>query len=170
MRSDMRGSILLAAVVLVGCKGDRPPPPPPASDVATASSVPKKPEPRFGEDGALLESDRVIAGLAMPRGLEPVFEEEGRHTFTGRLPVRKVLDYFGRRLITGDVTPIGLGAAYKNATPRDVRGGAVPLHVTVLSVPSGVRVEVQELKAIVAPPRDPVAVEKMVREHLSQLD
>lgn len=158
--------VLVAAILVAGC-GRRPPPPEPTEPPRVEK---KTPPPVYGETGELLESDVRIAGLPMPRGLELLFEEEGRHSYRGKLPVKKVLDYFGVRLMTGEVNRIGLGASYRNATPRNVKGAAVPMHVTILSVPEGVQVDVEELKVIDIPAEDPIVLQKKLREHFSQLD
>ncbi len=109
----------------------------------------KPPPPLYGPNGALLPSDRSIAGLEMPRGLEQTIEARRRHVFTTRVPLAKVQRYFGTRLITGQVDRIGEGAVFHAAVPRHVEGGVVKLDVSILPIPGDkTRVEVVEL----APP------------------
>lgn len=100
----------------------------------------------FGPDGELVPSDRDIAGLPLPRGLETVREQGRDHVFAIRAPLAKVQSYFGPRIVTGDVDRIGAGVVYRAGVARGVRGGEVPLDVSILPRADGtVRVEVVEL-------------------------
>lgn len=103
-------------------------------------------DPLYDAEGDLLESETRVAGLALPRGLETVFEEERRHVYRSDVPLAKLQRYFGVRLVTGqvDTRPNG-SVTYVDALPRGVRGGEVRLDVTVEPVArAGVRVEVRE--------------------------
>lgn len=109
----------------------------------------------YGEDGELLESDTVVAGLRLPRGLDPMLEDGRRHVYTSAQPLTKVQSYFGVRLVTGQVDQVGGGGiVYHDAVPRDVRGGEVRLDVTIeASSASETRVEIIEAEPpIVTPP------------------
>lgn len=111
---------------------------------------PPRPQPRrdnrYGPDGELLESDEVVAGLVLPRGLEPVLRTERRHLFTSRVPLEKMLAYFGPRLNTAEVEREGHSAVYRRATPIGARGGLVKLDVAIRpSSAGGTRVEISEI-------------------------
>lgn len=97
-----------------------PVPPPPGSDLYDEAGLPR-------------ESDQRIAGLVLPRGLTKVDALSGplRHAFHSEVPHDKLLRYFGPRLVTGDVEQRGAAVTYRNATPRGVRGGVVPLEVRI---------------------------------------
>jgi len=102
--------------------------------------------PVFGTDGQLLESDTVVAGLRVPRGLETVLDEERSHVYHSRVPLRKLQAYFGERLITGEVDRMGDGAIYRGAVPRGVTGGVVRMDVSILPMSRDrARVEIVEL-------------------------
>jgi hypothetical protein len=154
--------VLLA---LAGCGGDEEESLPevvaPVPEVE-APEAPDLPEPLYGEDGALLESDVTVAGLVLPRGLEPVLEEERRHVYRSDVPLPRVLQYFGVRLVTGQVDALsGGGATYRDAVPRDVRGGAVHLDVTIEgSSVARTRIEILELAPA---PTTPPSEAEMVR-------
>jgi hypothetical protein len=153
-------SLTLASLVslsaLVGCGEDRAEAlpevvaPPPLPRAARREAPP----PLYGPDGALLESDVVVAGLTLPRGLTPLIVEERRHVYRSDVPLFKMQQYFGVRLVTGEVDArSGGGATYRSALPRDVEGGAVRLDVSVQpSSSAATRVEIVEL---LPPPVDP---------------
>ena len=106
----------------------------------------------FDEQGELLPSKEVIAGLTLPRGLKATRMAEGKHVFHTRVPIEKVLRYFGARLITGEVKRIGPGGVYREALPKPEPGqkrsghqAFVKMDVSVLPSSRGTRVEVSEL-------------------------
>jgi hypothetical protein len=99
----------------------------------------------YDAQGMLRESDEVIAGLPMPRGLELHFREDRRHVFHARVPARDLLRYFGPRVITGEVTELGEGAVYRNGVPRGVKGGVVRLDVAIRPTNRGAQVEIFEI-------------------------
>ena len=137
-----------------------PPPPPP---VAVAPVTPV--DALYDDEGNLLPSSDVVAGLALPRGLQIVLEDRRRHVYRSDVPMLHVQRYFGVRLVTGavDALPTG-GAVYRDAVPRDVQGTAVHLDVRVEPSSSApTRVEVLELE-----PAPQVAPTE--RESLRRLD
>jgi hypothetical protein len=172
-----RSTSYAAALVALAaaCRGSDAPslpdelPPPPEPVV---SEVAPEPDPLYGPDGELLESDQRVAGLTLPRGLEEILREERRYVYRSPAPLAKVQRYFGPRLLTGqvDVLPSG-GAAYRDAVPREARGGAVRLDVII--EPSTVarsRVEIIERPPpIVTPPSEEETLRRL-RERLEQAD
>lgn len=97
----------------------------PAPTRAELPPEPGAPEPITGEDGALLESTERFNGLALPRGLEVVAEEERHRVYRTRSSVALVLGYLGPRLSTAEVERTARGeATYRNATVTGVSGGS----------------------------------------------
>lgn len=128
-------------------------------------------EPLFGPDGRLLESDVVVAGLKLPRGLEETLEEERRHVYRTSVRLEAVQQYFGTRLLTGQVDRVGSGAIYRNAEPQGVRGGVVRMDVSILPLSDGkTRVEIVELPPPPAKTPPEAHVRQQLREHLQRLD
>lgn len=122
----------------------------------------------YDADGNLLPSDIMIAGLALPRGLEerPV-RGARRHVYRTNVPLAKVQAYFGPRLVTGHVDRLGDAAIFRRAVPRGVRGGIVHLDVGIHPIPrGGTRVEVVEL----APPTPPTQNSPSPEELLRRFD
>ena len=76
------------------------------------------PDPLYDDEGNLLESDRVVAGLRLPRGLDTIVDDDRVHIYETRVPITKVHRYFGPRLITGEVDQLGSGAVFRAAVPR----------------------------------------------------
>lgn len=145
---------------------ERVPPPP-----ETAPALLGRPaDSLYGEDGQLLESDTVVAGLRLPRGLTPTIAQGRRHVYTSTEPLTKVQQYFGVRLVTGavDQRPGG-GIVYHEALPRDARGGEVRLEVSIepnSAVPT--RVEILEAEPPVqTPPPEAETIER-AREALER--
>ena len=124
----------------------------------------------YDDEGKLRESDVVIAGLTMPRGLELEREEERRHIYTTQVPRPKLLEYFGPRLFTGAVDPIGDGAIYRAATVQGVRGGSVKLDVTVIRTGVNTRVEVFELPPIPENMPSPAELHRLYQEELRRAE
>lgn len=143
--------------------------PPPAIE---RPPPPGQPDPLYDDEGQLLESSTRVAGLVLPRGLETVVDEERRHVYRTDVPIAKVQQYFGVRLVTGqvDTRPNG-SVTYVDALPRGVRGGEVRLDVTIDPVVgSGTRVEVRErLPAPVDPPSEEEAL-RMLQEQMRRAE
>lgn len=158
--------LLTALPLLVGCGGD---------DDAARSRRMNAPEPTprqnvglrgpalldsfFDPEGNLLPSDQVVAGLTLPQGFELVVDEERRHVYKSDLTVIYAQRYLGPMLITGEVRRVGSGAIFVDAVPRDARGSAVRLDVSVYPRSGGgTRLEIVErLPAGAEPP--PIAPE-----------
>lgn len=141
------------------------PEPPRAEDRAATERI-------YGDDGELLESEVTVAGLTLPRGLETVTEEERRHVYRTGVPLHEVQSYFGVRLVTGEVDARrGGGATYIDAVPRDVRGGAVRLDVTIEpSSAARTRVEIIEREPEpVTPPSEEESLRRL-RERMERAD
>jgi len=146
---------VLVAAVASGCggpDGDEEPRRVLLPEADRAPAAPRR-EPMFGGDGQLLESEEVIAGLTLPRGLEPSLTEERRHVYLSHVPIHSLKQYFGQRLVTGEVDAVQDGAIYRNAVPRDARGGVVRLEVSILPVSRHeTRIEVVEIRPPQAAP------------------
>jgi hypothetical protein len=124
-------------------------------------------DPLYDERGLLRESDVVIAGLPMPRGLELRFAGERRHIFHSKVPIGDLLRYFGPRVITGEVTQLGEGAVYRNGVPRGVKGGVVRLDVAIRPTNKGAQVEIFELPPVPTNPPSPGELSKILgQQHL----
>lgn len=119
----------------------------------------------YDADGNLLPSDTLIAGLALPRGLEerPV-RGARRHVYRTDVPLAKVQAYFGPRLVTGHVDRLGDAAIFRRAVPRGVRGGIVYLDVGIHPIPrGGTRIEVVELAPPAPPTQNSPTPEELIR-------
>ena len=151
----------------MGCGGE-PDAPVVSEEVAPPPVVPQAetrqaPEPLYGADGELLESDELVAGLRLPRGLTPMLSEDRRHVYRSDVPLVKMQRYFGPRLVTGqvDTRPSGR-ATYVDAVPRDVRGGEVHLDVTIEPA-SGMVSRVEIVERMPAPAGAPPEEETLER-------
>lgn len=147
----------LALLWLAACEPSAPTVSPGYAPVELTPPPAAKPaaDPLYDEQGLLRESDRVVAGLRLPRGLEPRHREERRHVFDSEVPLKDLLRYFGPRLVTGEVTPLGEGAVYRNGIPRGVTGGVVRLDVAIRPTKRGAQVEILELPPVPADPPTP---------------
>ncbi|MFW5925767.1 MAG: hypothetical protein ACOCV4_06340 [Myxococcota bacterium] len=160
----MRPAALVGAiaVALAGCQDDRavhPEAAPQGEDTETAADP--APAGPFGPDGELRESDRKVAGLPLPHGLEPIREKDRRHVYRATVPIEPVVRYFGPRLLTGQVDRVGEGAIYRRAVAKDARGAAVELDVSILPASSGTRVEIVEIRP---PPPEPPPIDEIRRD------
>ncbi|MEM1413419.1 MAG: hypothetical protein AAGH15_00890 [Myxococcota bacterium] len=171
--SPRRVLALLIAFGASAC-GDRvvtPPAPTGPATEAAAPTGPREPGPDalYDAQGKLLESDEIIAGLTLPRGLKLIHRRERHHSFETRVPRAKLVAYFGPRLFTGAVEPVGDGAIYRGAVPHGVRDElAVRLDVSI--VPASNRRTRVEIHAIPpAPPDDGVSPEERLRRYREKL-
>lgn len=132
----------------------------PAPEVSRAA--PPEREAIYGDDGEVLESGEVVAGLPLPRGIETVLEDGRRHVYRSEVPLQKMQSYFGVRLVTGQVDArSGGGATYVDALPRGVRGGVVRMDVTIEpSSAARTRIEIVEREP---PPSSPPSEEESLR-------
>lgn len=122
-----------ASVALSGCAGESGPPEAiPADEVVPEAPPPPAPrESLFDADGKLLPSERVLGGLTLPRGLENEQQGNNRHLFEAPVPAAKLVQYFGPRLLTGQVEPSGTGASFIAATPLRPTGTAYRMDVLI---------------------------------------
>lgn len=150
-------TILLAALLalpslLVGCGGDDDGAPPRRVErpepIAQGRARPRgldRHEHFFDQEGMLLPSDTVVAGLPLPMGFELVSDEERRHVYKSPLSVIHAQRYFGPRLMTTDVRRVGSGAVFVDAAPMDARGSVVRLDVSIYPRSGGgSRIEIVE--------------------------
>ncbi|MEO0321367.1 MAG: hypothetical protein AAF447_00280 [Myxococcota bacterium] len=173
--SPLGGGSGLAALLLVvtACGGDAvvTPRPPPAPVVEAAPEPgPRAPsaDALYDAEGALLESEEIIAGLTLPRGLTLLAQRERHHSFESRVPRPKLVAYFGPRLFTGAVEPLADGAIYRAAIPRGVREDqAVKLDVSIVPASNGrTRVEIHAIPPL---PADGVTTEERLRRYREKL-
>ena len=134
-------SSCLAASALTGCGSEAttdesgeevaPIAPPPVVE------LPEPPPPDRGPDGALLESDEMVVGVHLPRGLRVIASEERHHAYEGNYPPELYVRYFGPRVTTGNVQRHEDGGAnYRQAVPReDV--GVIPFDLMITSATGG---------------------------------
>jgi len=143
-------ALILLAFALAACGQDaeeRPPAPVVAETEATVRA--ENPNRLYDEEGNLLESNVVVAGLRLPRGLEEAGEAERLHAYRTGVPIEKLLAYIGPRLITGQVDRHGSGATFREAVPRDARGGIVKLDVAIVPMNrTTTRMEIRELPPV----------------------
>ncbi len=159
--------VLLYATV-VACKQNesRSSKPPAVSPVSKASS-PKvlSLDQLIDAKGNLVESDQIVAGLRLPRGLRFIKTKERWHVYETTLPLEKIQKYFGRRLITGEVDRKSHRVVYRGAVPVDVTGGIVKLDVGIYpSIHNRVRVEITELRPMAKQPLTDTQVRSLLKE------
>lgn len=152
------GSVLGIALAFSACASKAPAGEavfePPSTPVAGPERGPERAS-IYDAHGELRESDVVVAGLRLPRGLEKKFELDRRHVYETHVPLTKVQRYFGPRLRTGNVSRVGEGATFHEATPRDTTGAIVKLDVSIVPAGEGlVQVNVYELPP---PPAHPLS-------------
>jgi hypothetical protein len=156
MRRVMRFASVLALLLfaVTACGDDESERPPAPVVRETQRPAPEEdPDRLFDLEGNLLESDEVVAGLTLPRGLEAAGEADRFHAYTTSVPIAKVQAYFGPRLVTGEVDRHGSGAIYREAVPREARGGIVKLDVAITPMSQvATRIEIRELPPV---PEDP---------------
>ncbi len=175
MRSVMRMAPILIAIASLGLAacgdddGERPPAPvvqevqPPAPE--------DDPESLYDREGNLLESDVVVAGLTLPRGLDAAGEMDRFHAYRSSVPIGKLQAYFGPRLITGQVDQHGSGAVYREAVPREARGGIVKMDVAIIPMSQvATRIEIREIPPVPENPPSEADVVQHWNEEQPQLD
>ncbi|MFN7701465.1 MAG: hypothetical protein ACK6CU_27610 [Deltaproteobacteria bacterium] len=137
-----------------------------AAEVVPAVPVPEEPPPPPPDrnpDGSLLEGDSYVGGLRLPRGLRETAVNQRQHFYEGPYVPEAYVDYFGPRLLTGQVQPLpGGGARYTGATAREARGATVVMDVVVSpGAPGTTIVTIDELPP---PPVDPPSEQELLRE------
>ncbi len=152
----MRASIVLAiAITLLSACSSEPrteeaPTSTPDSDttVATQEREPEKALPPriFDADGKLYPSKEYAGGVAMPVGVELFRADELTRVYRIRAPIDRVLEYFGPRLMTGNVQRIGDGAVYKRASVKGAEVNPTKIDVSILEIGSNlVRIQIREI-------------------------
>lgn len=125
----------------------------------------------YDSDGLLLPSDIRVAGLVLPRGLERTHEGERSHEFlSARVPLPKLLAYFGPRLMTGQVDRYGEGVVYRRAVPKEAKGGVVRLDVELMPRGSTTRVRIHEVPPVPTERPSEQELLKDFERSLKQLD
>ncbi len=166
-------SVVLLALLAVACGGnddatETTPPPAPEEPPPVAPTFHPEDE-LYDAEGNLRESDEVVAGLRLPRGLQLDHEEERRHVYQTHVPIGKVVAYFGPRLFTGLVDRIGDGAVYRGATVVGVEN-APRMEVSILQTGSSVRVEIVELPPMPATPPSPAELQRQWEEMMRRAE
>jgi hypothetical protein len=162
--------ILALAVTACGDEESERPPAPVVQQVQPPAPE-DDPNRLFDLEGNLLESDEVVAGLTLPRGLEAAGEADRFHAYTTSVPIDKVQAYFGPRLVTGQVDRHGSGATFRQAVPREARGGIVKLDVAIVPMSQvATRIEIRELPPV--PENPPTEAEVLLHwdQEQQQLD
>ncbi|NOY93178.1 MAG: hypothetical protein GXP55_18490 [Deltaproteobacteria bacterium] len=151
--------------ILAACGGDvgqGEAPPLPLAEPAPTHELRRAGSELFDAQGRLRESNQELAALKLPVGLEQEYVDRRVHAFHTVVPLRKVLQYFGPRLITGQVDTQGESATYRAALPRDARGSQVRLDVTIApSSRGGTSIRIYELPS---EPVNPPSLEELRRE------
>jgi hypothetical protein len=138
----------------------------PIAEVVPERVIREAPPPIYDEEGNLLASEERVAGLVLPVSLEPMIEEERRHVYRTRVPLTKVLSFFGPRLVTGRVDrSAGGGATYRDALPQGASGAYVHVDVAITPIPGpATRVEIVELlPPPTTPPTEQEAMDELAR-------
>jgi hypothetical protein len=149
-----RTAIVLFVMIAAGCSSDRARVSPQQNDPeskleepATAKAAKEVPPPRlFDGEGKLYASDEYAGGVALPMGVELFRADERTRVYRIRAPIDKVLQYFGPRLITGNVKKVGDGAVYKHASVRGAEVNPTKIDVSILEIGSNlVRIQIREI-------------------------
>lgn len=110
----------------------------------------------YDSQGNLLEGDRTIAGLKLPRGLEERAELDRRHIFHANVPNDKLLAYLGPRLVTGEVERERSQVIFRNARGVELAAGD-PRRMDVIVRTLGARRSYLEVRLAVIPPPTPAS-------------
>ncbi len=144
--------LFVALVACGGCTEDRTSGTRPAPQASADRTEQSKTPPattvvrKYDAQGRLLPSDEYVAGVRLPRGAEPFFEDDLRHVYRIYAPIDKVLAYIGPMMITGNVERRGKGAIYKRASVRGAQMSPTKVEVSILELGSSVtRISITEL-------------------------
>jgi hypothetical protein len=165
-------SVILAAcasvIIASACTDSKP-----ATESALEKPRPVQAEPKvtpsdllFDSKGDLVESNEVVAGLRLPRGVRLIHKAERRYTYeTTRVPQEKIQKYFGRRLFTGAVEQKGQRVVYRAAVPKGIKGGIVKLDVGIQPMSAGrVHIDIKELRPMPKQPLSDQQVQSLLKE------
>lgn len=126
----------------------------------------------YDSEGNLLESDEVLGGLQLPRGLELRFELERRHIYQANVPREKLLEYLGPRLVTGRVDASDSQVVYRAARPASLSADD-PRRMDVTVRSQGSRqsyFEVMLLPVVTGEPPSAMAQEEALRRMYRSLE
>ncbi len=129
--------------------------------------------PALDEKGKLIESDQVVHGLRLPRGLELKFKKDREQTFYSTLDVKMLEIYFAKRLLSTKPEKHGLGLVFRRAVVRGTPESNPLLDVSILPLAQGgikARVSIVELPG--APTKQPNEAEMKayMRKAFKRLD
>ncbi|MCA9580188.1 MAG: hypothetical protein KC416_00255 [Myxococcales bacterium] len=164
----MRATLLVVIVgLLSGCSCEKDPQ---LAGETLRKDLPAKParKPKpYNATGELVESDEVLFGVRLPVGLgEGQVNRKKVHVFRTPLSTEKVSQYFLQRLDAEHIEPRGKGIVLHRARPLDAPPEGDRVYLSVHTLGSGTRVEIEKL---VEPPmgRDVAA---MVKEYNKALE
>ncbi|MEM9075056.1 MAG: hypothetical protein AAGE52_41550 [Myxococcota bacterium] len=161
---------LALALVMFSCGGEEETPPPEPDETPSTPQGSFHPEDDlYDEEGNLQASDEVLAGLPLPLGLTLERQVDRRHIYSSRIPIEKIVGFFGPKLFTGNVTRIGDGAVYRGATLVGVEN-APRFTVSVIAAGTQTRVEIEELPPVPETPPTPQEMEQRWQEMQKRLD
>lgn len=102
----------------------------------------------FDAQGRLKPSGRMLHWFDIPMGFENRASWSQHHVFESReVPVDKLREYLGARMLTGQVQELGQGALYRRVMPLSAEDSAMrfDMQVTVTDQGRLVRLDVDEL-------------------------
>ena len=123
------------------------------------------------QTGELLPSKLVRAGIVVPRGFEPKFEQEHSWTYDARLSRDLVVAYFDKRIAAEEIRRAAGQVEYLGAHEKSDPNGKQPVVVTVSATPgregeSWTRVVIKERPP--APVHVAIETDEMVRQRVAE--
>jgi hypothetical protein len=91
-----------------------------------------------GDNGELLSSNVVVAGITIPRGFEPKFVFEHEWHYDGQVPLDRLANYFRAQLDATVEQPNPYSVVFAQATARTSNKGTnamAPVRVKIVRVP-----------------------------------
>ena len=149
-----RTAFVLLVIIAAGCSSEpdrfnpqqNDPESKPNDAAETRAAKEVRPPSVFDGEGKLYASDEYAGGVALPMGVELFRADERTRVYRIRAPIDKVLQYFGPRLITGNVKKVGDGAVYKHASVRGAEVNPTKIDVSILEIGSNlVRIQIREI-------------------------
>lgn len=114
----------------------------------------------YDQNGRLLASSEVVAGLRLPRGLETRLKGEGRWIYQTEVPLEKLHWYLNSHLQITQIRRVSGATTYLGTIPREVNGAPLRLDVTVSPDYPNLRrniLEISELPPITIDGKSPMA-------------
>ncbi len=99
---------------------------------AGATRKSKRVRPEYDEEGVPIPSKAQALGVALPRGFERLGQDRGSVTYGGKIPARKLHDFYQRYLDCLEVHQVKKGWRFVNASPRPPGDTSRSVDVTVL--------------------------------------